>query len=84
MSNNNNVTAQQTSFQAQNMGGKPRRDVPPEQTLAVMQAVQPHNQLIEHNNVHMNNSDFTPLSNTANVYSNAANVLHNGEFPVLQ
>ena len=84
MSNNNNVTAQQTLFQSQNMGGKPRRDVPPEQALTVMQTVQPHNQLIEHNNVHMNNSDLTPLSNTASVYSNAANVLHNGEFPVLQ
>ena len=84
MSNSNNVTAQQTLFQSQNIGGKPRRDVPPEQALTVMQTVQPHNQLIEHNNVHMNNSDLTHLNNTANVYSNAANVLRNGKFPVLQ
>ena len=37
------MTSQQTSFQAQNMGGDPRRDVPPEQTLAVMQNVPPQN-----------------------------------------
>ena len=66
------------------MGGDPLRDVPPEQTLAVMQNVQLHNQLIEHNSVHINNSDLTHLNNTANVYGNAANVLYNHEFPTLQ
>ena len=84
MSNNNNMIAQQTSFQAQNMGGDPRRDVPPEQTLAVMQNVPPQNQFLEHNNAIMNNIDLSHLNNTANVYDNAANVLYNHEFPTLQ
>ena len=84
MSNNNNMITQQTSFQAQNMGGDPRRDVPPEQTPAVMQNVPPQNQFLEHNNTNMNNIDLTHLNNTANVYDNAANVLYNHEFPTLQ
>ena len=84
MSNNNNMTSQQTSFQTQNMGGDPRCDVPPEHTLAVMQNVPPQNQSLEHNNAHMNNIDLTHLNNTANVYGNAANVLYNHEFPTLQ
>ena len=84
MSNNNNVTAQQTSFQVQNMGGDPRLDVLPEQTLAVRQNVPLQNQVLEHNNVHINNTDLIHHNNTANVYSNAANVLYIDEFPALQ